>query len=227
MKGNIHLIITVFFFLISSGVLVFKEPIASFLVKNLSKDLLANRERVEEIKKETGQWLANADEAIFLNQKVSSPLAEFPLEEKVLGEVAGQEKKIEIDLSDQRLLAWEGNKLIYDFPVSTGKWAPTPLGTFRIWIKLRYSLMHGGSKEKGTYYYLPNVPYVMYFYQGYGIHGAYWHNNFGTPMSHGCVNMAISDAALLFAWTDPFLPSDKSVVYPTKENPGTEVIIHQ
>jgi lipoprotein-anchoring transpeptidase ErfK/SrfK len=50
----------------------------------------------------------------------------------------------------------------------------------------------------GPGYYLPNVPYVMYFFQGYGIHGTYWHNNFGTPMSHGCVNLTIEDSAWIF-----------------------------
>jgi lipoprotein-anchoring transpeptidase ErfK/SrfK len=50
----------------------------------------------------------------------------------------------------------------------------------------------------GPGYYLPNVPYVMYFYEGYGLHGTYWHNNFGHPMSHGCVNFTIEDAGWLF-----------------------------
>jgi len=51
-------------------------------------------------------------------------------------------------------------------------------------------------------YYLPDVPYTMYFYDGYGIHGTYWHDNFGTPMSHGCVNMRTSEAAWLFDFAD-------------------------
>jgi lipoprotein-anchoring transpeptidase ErfK/SrfK len=110
--------------------------------------------------------------------------------------------------------------------VSAGKWAPTPTGDFRIWIKLRYTLMHGGSKELHTYYYLPNVPYTQYFYKGFGLHGAYWHNNFGQPMSHGCVNLSIPDAEKLFYWTSPVLPEGKNQVTPTKDNPGTRVVIH-
>jgi len=69
--------------------------------------------------------------------------------------------------------------------------------------------MEGGSQALGTYYNLPNVPHIMYFYnesvpkwQGYGIHGAYWHNNFGNPMSHGCVNMQLGDAEALYNWAD-------------------------
>ena len=60
--------------------------------------------------------------------------------------------------------------------------------------------MAGGSKALGTYYYLPNVPCTMYFYKGYGLHGTYWHNNFGHPMSHGCVNMKTEEACTLFDW---------------------------
>jgi len=230
MKKDIFLTIAIFLFLISGGFVLLREPLISSFKKNLLKGAvyeLASSRRVEEIKRETGEWMENALEAIFLNKKVSSPLAQFPQEQRVLGETTSQEKWIEIDLSDQRIFAHEGDRIIYNFPISGGKWAPTPQGTFRIWIKLRYTLMSGGSKEDGSYYYLPNVPYVMYFYKGYGIHGAYWHNNFGTPMSHGCVNMSIPDAGALFAWADPPVPSNKSVVYPSKENPGTKVVIHE
>ena len=67
--------------------------------------------------------------------------------------------------------------------------------------------MSGGSKELGTYYYLPNVPYIMFFYNdkvskstGYSLHGTYWHNNFGVPMSHGCINMRTGDVAQIYNW---------------------------
>jgi lipoprotein-anchoring transpeptidase ErfK/SrfK len=53
---------------------------------------------------------------------------------------------------------------------------------------------------RGPDYYIPDVPNTMYFYGSYGLHGAYWHDNFGHPMSHGCVNMRLSDAAALFGW---------------------------
>ena len=62
--------------------------------------------------------------------------------------------------------------------------------------------MKGGSKALGTFYDLANVPYVMYYYQGYGIHGAYWHNNFGHPMSHGCINMRPEEAGIVYSWAD-------------------------
>ncbi len=103
------------------------------------------------------------------------------------------ERWIDVDLSEQRLYAYEGDRLIRSFVVSTGTWkTPTVTGRYKIWIKLRSAPMSGPG------YYLPDVPYIMYFYKSYGIHGTYWHNNFGTPMSHGCINMSIPDAEWLY-----------------------------
>jgi len=102
---------------------------------------------------------------------------------------------IEVDLTQQRVYAWEGDVLMNSFIVSTGTWAtPTVTGTFSIWNKTRIQTMSGPG------YSLPNVPWVMYFYKDYGFHGTYWHNNFGTPMSHGCVNLTIPDSEWLYNW---------------------------
>lgn len=86
---------------------------------------------------------------------------------------------------------------------------PTPKGDFTPWIKVTLTRMTGGDRRLGTYYDLPNVPNVIFFYnsqypksKGYSIHGAYWHNNFGTPMSHGCVNVRPSDMVGLYHWAD-------------------------
>lgn len=154
-------------------------------------------------------------EAVFMGRQLRSPKLDFYpiLRDSVLGEETGIDKRIEINLSNQTLLAIEGGQTIWTFPVSTGKWNRTPTGQFRTWIKLRYTRMAGGSWAAGTYYNLPNVPYTMYFYnedhpktQGYGIHGAYWHNNFGHPMSHGCINMKITDAGTLYGWAPLGVP---------------------
>lgn len=102
---------------------------------------------------------------------------------------------IEVDLAKQMVRAYTRDKLMKEFLVSTGTAAhPTVKGNFHIYIKDRYDDMRGPG------YYLPNVPYTMYFYQSYGLHGTYWHHNFGTPMSHGCVNLKTEDAAWLFQW---------------------------
>jgi lipoprotein-anchoring transpeptidase ErfK/SrfK len=102
---------------------------------------------------------------------------------------------IDVDLSQQRSYVYIGDILQREFLVSTGTWLhPTVTGTFRIYVKYRSAPMSGPG------YYLPGVPYVMYFYKDYGLHGTYWHHNFGTPMSHGCVNFPTVDAEWIFRY---------------------------
>jgi len=146
--------------------------------------------------------LENKNQAIFLNKNVAFKDEIASSRSDILGESSQPkgEKWIEVDISDQRLYMKEGNTTVGNFLVSTGKWAPTPIGQWRIWTKLRYTRMRGGSKTLGTFYDLPNVPYTMYYNQGYGIHGAYWHNDFGRPRSHGCVNMKPEEAGIVFNW---------------------------
>ncbi len=183
----------------------------------------------------TGQKEAT-NEGEFMGQKIAAKdVAEHQLyalgeTRAVLGDTTADNKHIYVDLTNQRLYAYEGNTKVYDFPVSTGKWNPTPTGDFRIWIWLRYTRMAGGNPALGTYYNLPNVPYTMYFANsttpkswGYSLHGAYWHNNFGHPMSHGCVNMRIEDAGKIFYWTNPNAGSQS---YPTDQTPGTLITIY-
>lgn len=113
------------------------------------------------------------------------------------------EKRISIDLTTQHLVAYEQDLKVYEFAISSEKpWTPTPVGIFKPTAKILSTRMRGGSMQAGTYYDLPNVPHVIYFYQGYAIHGAYWHNNFGVPMSHGCINVAPDNMALLYNWVD-------------------------
>ncbi len=174
--------------------------------------------------------------AVCDNKKITVPLQNgvefnpvFAAEEE---EQVRDDKRIEVDLTNQRVYAFEGDRKVYDFTVSTGKFNRTPTGEFRIWIKLRYTRMTGGSQALGTYYDLPNVPYVMYFSNdrypqsdGYGLHGTYWHSNFGTPMSHGCINLKTEDAQKLYFWANPKL-KDSSSIKVTDDNQGTKVIIY-
>jgi len=105
------------------------------------------------------------------------------------------ERWIDVDLTNQAVYAYEGDVAVNSFIVSTGTWlTPTVTGQYKIYVKIRSGSMHGPG------YFLPDVPYIMYFYKGYGLHGTYWHNNFGTPMSHGCVNLRTDEAAWLFNW---------------------------
>ncbi|MEW6580367.1 MAG: LysM peptidoglycan-binding domain-containing protein [Chloroflexota bacterium] len=104
-------------------------------------------------------------------------------------------KQIIVDLSDQRVYAYENGQLVRNVLVSTGLWGtPTVTGNFSIYTKYDSQLMSGPG------YYLPGVPWVMYFYRDYSLHGTYWHSNFGQPMSHGCVNMPTPEAAWLYQW---------------------------
>lgn len=181
----------------------------------------------------TGMYDTSQIMGVFHGVKVSTPLlATSQPTTTVLG-ATSSDKRIEIDLTNQRIYAYEGEEKVYDFLISSGKWGRTPTGEFTIWIKLRYTLMAGGSKALHTYYYLPNVPYTMYFYnnevpkeRGYGIHGTYWHSNFGHPMSHGCINMKTEEVEQLFYWANPELKEGEWGTRATPENPGTKVIIY-
>lgn len=107
--------------------------------------------------------------------------------------IGEDEAWIDVNLTTQTVQAYYGSALQNTFIVSTGTWRyPTVTGQYRIYVKYRYADMAGPG------YYLPDVPYVMYFYRGYGLHGTYWHDNFGTPMSHGCINLRTEEAGWLF-----------------------------
>jgi LysM repeat protein len=112
---------------------------------------------------------------------------------------------IDVDLSAQRVHAYQGNAVVRTMVVSTGIASyPTPPGRFQIYAKYPSVTMSGPG------YYLPGVPHTMFFYRGYALHGTYWHSNFGTPMSHGCINLTKADAAWLYNWASV----------------GTSVVIH-
>lgn len=110
-------------------------------------------------------------------------------------------KQVIVDLSEQTVYAYENGQLLRTVLSSTGlPGTATVVGDFRVYWKLTSQTMTGPG------YYLPGVPWVMYFYQGYALHGTYWHNNFGQPMSHGCVNMPTDQAEWFFRWAEVGTP---------------------
>ncbi|MBI4788928.1 MAG: LysM peptidoglycan-binding domain-containing protein [Chloroflexi bacterium] len=110
-------------------------------------------------------------------------------------------KWIDINISTQTITAFEGTTALKSVLVSTGlAWTPTPIGRYKVYLKVASQTMRGGSGA--SYYYLPGVPSVMYFTGAYAIHGTYWHRNFGKPMSHGCVNLTIEDAKWFYNWAE-------------------------
>ncbi len=206
---------------------------------NISGDTTISCCREDAVAKSDGKFDEDATTAIFNNRIIDYPKTSLAYsysqslaqntgsDSVVLGTAnsAGEEKWIDVSLDEQKVRAWEGSNLVMEFPISAGLWAPTPKGTFNIWYKTRNQSMVGGSQAMGTYYNLPNVPNNMFFYKGYALHGAYWHNNFGHPMSHGCVNEPLASAAQIFEWAGPVLPSGQGSVRATAENPGTRVVV--
>ncbi len=114
--------------------------------------------------------------------------------------VRADERWIDINLTTQALTAYEGDTPVFSTLISSGiSSRRTVTGQFRVWLRVPSQTMDG--RRLGYDYYLENVPYVMYFYRDFAIHGTYWHNNFGTPMSSGCVNMRIDEAEWLYNWS--------------------------
>lgn len=117
---------------------------------------------------------------------------------------ASSSKKILVDRGDQTLRAIDGDAVFMEAAISTGlELTPTPRGTFTIFQKLPTRYMQGPLPylKDQSYYDVPGVPWNLYFTeQGAVIHGAYWHNSFGTPYSHGCVNLPPDEARKLYEW---------------------------
>jgi hypothetical protein len=113
------------------------------------------------------------------------------------------DKWITVNLYEQTVAAYEGGRLVYATMVSTGRngfW--TRPGLFQVWAKLEADLMTGGIPGEDGFYYLENVPWVLYFDKARALHGTYWHARFGTTTSRGCVNLPLVDAQWFFNFAD-------------------------
>lgn len=154
-----------------------------------------------------GTWITNTKEYFFWRTGMARiNFEEYLGDKRVLGETADvpTNKRIEVDLTNQKLYAYEGSELKYNINVSTGlPWFATPTGNVKAWTKIRYVHMQGSD------YDLPGVPHVIFLegdkmdkWKGYAIHGAYWHLNFGRPISHGCINVGLKDMEQLYGWFD-------------------------
>ena len=149
-----------------------------------------------------GAWIAA--EALVFPERREDPL----------GHAAAGKKWIDVSIKKQLLVAWEGTRAVYGALVSTGRGGmadpatttATIRGTFFIRAKHVSGTMDGAEGEDT--YELHDVPFIQYFHEGYALHGAFWHDEFGKPRSHGCVNLAPADAAWLFEWTDPIVPPE-------------------
>ncbi len=148
---------------------------------------------------------------------------------------APNEKWIDVNLTRKTLVAFEGDKPVFGALIAPGKKSKdkekdhsTVQGTFRIREKHIAVTMDGdGSAASDLPYCIEDVPYVEYFEGSYALHGAFWHNNFGHEMSHGCVNLSPLDAKKIFFWSEPKLPRGWHAVWSTPENRGTLVVVHE
>jgi hypothetical protein len=162
----------------------------------------------------------------------------FPVEEiaPLSPKVAPGEKRVEVDLLRQTLKAIESEKVIFTASISSGapqitprsdgKKTSTPTGEFRVFRKMpsQHLVNTGRGDSSQEPFDLPGVPWVSYYQadnDGYAFHGAYWHNDFGRPHSHGCINLRPEDARWLYRWLDPQGPLE---MFPS-EAPGTKVSI--
>lgn len=152
-------------------------------------------------------WIARAD----LRR---ATLAEPPPGTRV------DERWFDIDLEEQVLVAYEGPRPVYATLVSTGKRKHrTPSVIARVVSKLEHAVM---SSEKESYT-VADVPWTMYYDHDYALHTSYWHDGFGGPRSHGCINLAPRDARLLYRWSSPDVPPGWSAVYGDEHTPGSLV----
>lgn len=129
------------------------------------------------------------------------------------GEVPEDAKWVHVDLNEQVLTAYEGDRAVYATLVSTGTDAPrhhTHSGLYQVWLKSRHDRMHGEG------YFVEEVPFILFFRGGEGLHGTFWHDAFGRTASHGCVNLSMADAKWLFEWAPPELPEGWHTVYPAR-----------
>ena len=139
--------------------------------------------------------------------------------------VKADEHWIHVDLSEQTLVAYEGDVPVFATLVSTGKEeGMTPVGVHRVQTKLVASSMRD-QPEADEAYSIEDVPWTQYFSGSVALHGAFWHAGFGQVRSHGCVNLSPSDARWLFGFTEPHLPPDWHAASPTKGTPAGSPIV--
>jgi hypothetical protein len=135
------------------------------------------------------------------------------------------EKWVEVNLAQQVVIAHEGDTPVFATLTATGRRGfATEKGLYRVWAILREAPMQW--LDSTNPYSLAHVPWIMYFNQGQGLHGTYWHDLFGTVRSAGCVNLSPHDAKWFFDWAGPELPEGQRILYPKGENPGVWVWVH-
>lgn len=220
---------TVGFVTASSGITAAKfgedgKPSGGVVLPRRSAVLLTGREQtfggVPYQQTSAGTWVLAA------GLKLAHP--QFP------PDLEPNEKWIDVDLTRQQLVAYEGRKPVFATLISSGRKNledpehnfATPPGVYRIREKHVTTTMDGDVASDGPYS-IEEVPWVMYFQGSYALHGAFWHDAFGNMRSHGCVNMAPEDARTLFGWANPQLPDSWHGVFAQDTAVGSRVVVHE
>lgn len=144
-------------------------------------------------------------------------------------EVPSGAKWIEVDIFEQTIAAYEGERMVYASLISSGRQSTaTPPGMYTTWAKIREGKMSNPGVEDGHpyWYYIEDVPWTLYFHEGYSIHAAFWHDAFGFTRSHGCVNLSPRDALWFFEWADPIINPSVDQAYIGEGMPTTWVWVH-
>jgi hypothetical protein len=133
------------------------------------------------------------------------------------------ERWIDLDLDRQVLVAYEGELPVYATLVSSGKKkTPTTTGIFRVWIKFAETDMSGQMADEEAYS-VSTVPWTQYYAKDLALHTTYWHDKLGLQRSHGCVNLAPTDARFLYFWSEPDVPAGWTMAHGLVERPGSIV----
>jgi hypothetical protein len=137
-------------------------------------------------------------------------------------EVPEKARWVHIDLAEQTLTAYQGDRLVLATLVSTGKPGfETRPGLYRVWFKVRHSTMNGRREP----YHVEEVPDVMFFHGSDALHAAFWHDDFGAAVTHGCVNLSPRDADWLFEWATPVLPRGWHALRPLADDETLWVVV--
>jgi lipoprotein-anchoring transpeptidase ErfK/SrfK len=181
---------------------------APLLLQDAVLDRRGNRHRI------TRQGAVVRENALRLVELIERPRA-----------IPQEDRWIHVDLSNQTLVAYEGDRAAFATLVSTGREGfATPTGTYRIQSK-HVSTTMDDTNSATEAYSIEDVPWTMYFEGSFALHAAFWHDNFGRQRSHGCVNLAPADARWLFQWTTPTLPPGWHGVVSSQRRQGTWVHI--
>ncbi|MDC3962640.1 L,D-transpeptidase [Polyangium jinanense] len=157
--------------------------------------------------------------------------------------VGADEKWIDVSLSRGTMTLFEGRRAVYSTLMSPGaggvtaspkatteelvRGAFTPLGSYRIAVKYRAAQLTDEATPDPSAFWIADVPWVQYFRNPFAIHAAYWHEDFGSPKSGGCINLSPEDASIVFAWTDPPVPEGWSSADARPSEPGTWIVIRK